>query len=84
VRQELRQLHLQGLLQKLEIAELHAAEGKKIVDDQRMRARRLKDITGPDTPATSNAEILLRVIEDTQKLFEGHVDLIKREVATET
>ena len=84
VRQELHQLHLQGLLQELEVAEHHAAQGKKIIYDQRKRARRLRDITGPDTLATSNAERLLRVIEDTQKLFEGHVDLIKREVATET
>jgi hypothetical protein len=84
VRQELRHLHLQGLLQELEVAELHAVQGKKIVEDQRKRARRLRDTTGPDTPATCNADTLLRVIEDTQKLFEGHVDLIKREVATET
>ena len=84
MRQELRYLHLRGLLRKLEIAELHAAQGQKVVEEQRKRARRLRDLTGPDTPAACNADTLLRVIEDTQKLFEDHVDLIKREVATET
>ena len=84
MRKELRQLHLQGLLQELEVAEHHAAQGKKIIYDQRKRARRLRDITGSDTLAISNAEILLRVIEETQKLFDSHVDLIKHEVASET
>jgi hypothetical protein len=84
VRQELRDLHLQGLLRKLEVAERHAAQGKNIVHEQRRRARRLRDITGSDTLATQNADVLLRVSEDTQRLFEDHVGLIKREIATET
>ena len=84
MRQDLRQLHLHDLLQELQVAESHVEQGKKIVDDQRKRARRLSDLTGPDTLTTCNAEMFLRVAEHTQKLFEGHVDLIKREVATET
>jgi hypothetical protein len=84
VPQELRDLHLQGLLRELEAAERHAAQGKNIIHEQRKRARRLRDITGPDTFATYNADVLLRVSEDTQRLFEDHVDIIKREIATET
>lgn len=72
------------MLKELEVAERHVAHGKKIVEDQRKRARRLRDITAPETLARSNAEILLRLIEDTQRLFEGRVDLIKRVVPTET
>jgi len=82
MRSKLRHLYLQGLLQELQVAELHVAQGKKIIDDQRKRACRLSNLTGPDTPAVCNADIFLKVIEDTQKLFEGHVDLMKREVAS--
>jgi len=84
MRQELRHLHMQHLLQELEVAERHAAQGKNIIDEQRKRARRLRDITGPDTLATRNADVFLGVSEDTQRLFEGHVDLIKHEIASET
>ena len=84
MRQEVRHLHLQGLVRELEAAERHAAQGKNIIHEQRKRARRLRDITGPDTLATCNADVLLRITEDTQRLFEDHVDLIKREIATET
>jgi hypothetical protein len=84
MRQKLRDLHLQGLLRELEVAERHAVQGKKIVREQQKRARRLRDITGPDTLATCNADVLLRLSEDTQKLFEAHVDLLRHEIATET
>jgi len=75
--------YLQQLLQELQVAEIHAARGKVIVEQQRKRADRLRRTSGPATPATRDADMLLRVVEDTQNLFESHVDLMKREVASE-
>src|SRR5262249_15684936 len=73
--------YLQQLLQELQVAEIHAARGKVIVEQQRKRADRLRSTSGPATPATRDADMLLRVVEDTQNLLESHVDLMKREVA---
>jgi hypothetical protein len=79
---KLPRLHLQeSLQQELQVAEFHAAQGEQIVEQQRKRADRLRSTSGPATRATLNADMLLRVVEDTQKLFESHVDLLKREVA---
>jgi hypothetical protein len=72
---------LQGLLRELQAAERNAARGKTIVDDQRRRAKRLRDISSRDTLATRTADTFLDVIENTQRLLEDHVDLMKREVA---
>ena len=81
MRDELRNHFLQGLLRELQAAERNAAKGKTIVDKQRQRAKRICDISGCDTLATRTADTFLKVIEDTQRILEDHVDLMKREVA---
>ena len=81
MRDKLRHHILQGLLQELQAAERNAAQGQTIVDSQRRRAKRLRNISGHDTLATRTADTFLDVIENTQWLLESHVDLMKREVA---
>ena len=78
---QVRHQFLQALLRELQAAERNAAHGKTIVDNQRQRAKRLRDLSGRDTLATRTADTFLDVIENTQRLLEDHVDLMKREVA---
>ena len=84
MREEARHIHLQALQKKLQRAEYHAAQGKEIVEQQRKRAEKLRSVSGPDTGPTQNADTLFRVLEDTQRILEDHVDLLKHEIATET
>ena len=82
MREEARRICFQELQEELQFAELHAAQGKDIVERQRKCTERLRAVSGPDTRPTQDADTLLRVFEDTQRLF--HVNLLRREITTET
>ena len=68
-------------LRKLEIAEIRVARGRELIVRQRELASWLSN-AGSWT--TSNANTLLNALEDTQKLFEGNVDLLKWKLASES
>ena len=64
--------------QELQIATDHIARGKKLIARQQAITRDLRSAGGD---ATENAEILLKMLEDTQHLFENHADMLKRDLA---
>jgi len=64
-------------LAELEIAEDHLARGEKLIEEQKERMRRL---TVGGGRVSSLPDELLGLLELSQKLFEDHVILIKREL----
>ncbi len=84
MREEARFIHRRELQKELQVAEYHVAHGKEIIEQQRKRVERLRSVSGNHTLPTQNADTLLQVAEDSQKILEGHVDLLKHEIATET
>jgi hypothetical protein len=76
--------HLQVLQKELQRAEYHVVQGKQIVEQQRKRIEKLRSVCGHSTRSTQNADTFLRMLEDTQRILESHVDLLKHEIATET
>ena len=64
-------------LAELEVAELHFARGLKLIEEQKERMRRL---TVGGGRVSSLPDELLGLLELSQKLFEDHVILIKREL----
>jgi len=71
---------LQHHLRELQNAEARAERGRKLVDQQRERAHRLRNA---DDETNKNANVLLGVLEDAQKQFEGYIDMIERKIAAE-
>ena len=74
-----RQIHSQDQIhsQELQVAVHHIAQGKKLIARQQAIARDLRWAGGT---ATQDAEILLRLLEDTQRMFEKHADMLRREL----
>jgi len=72
----LRRLHLQ----ELKLAEDHVARGKWLLARQHAISHDLRSAGGA---VTENAEILLRLLQDSQRLFQSHADMLKRELARE-
>jgi len=68
-------------LQDLKIAEIHARQGRKLIARQQQIARRLSEAGGWPT---TNANALLKALEDTQEIFERHVEVLTREIAQES
>ena len=67
-------------LAELEIAEDHLARGEKLIEEQKARMRRLAAGGGS---MSHDSDRLLSLLELSQKLFEDHVILIKRELEQE-
>jgi len=64
-------------LAELKIAEYHLARDEKLIEEQKARMRRLAVGGGS---ASRDSDSLLSLLELSQKLFEDHVILIKREL----
>jgi hypothetical protein len=64
-------------LAELEIAEDHLARGEKLIEEQKARMRRLAAGGGS---ISRDSDKLLSLLDLSQKLFEDHVILIKREL----
>ena len=64
-------------LAELEMAQYHLARGEKLIEEQKARMHRLAAGGGS---VSRDSDQLLNLLELSQKLFEDHVILIKREL----
>jgi hypothetical protein len=64
-------------LEELRAAKRHVMQGREIIAQVKARGQRLREQGRSPSP---HSEKLLEQLEITQRLFEGHVALIKREL----
>jgi len=66
-------------LAELQEAQHHVTRGEEIIKQHKQRASRLRAM---GASPSRDSEQLLELLEDSQDLFERHLELIKRELAS--